>query len=1129
MKSLFKSLVFFLLAAGFVACSQKEETVEEPTPLPPQEEVEGEFAYIFNLDSPDVKTSFESDHVKWSEGDMVGSYTSQSDVSKGNANKSTSVTIDGSGNPHVTIRSNVALLAGDMVYAYYPYNNRNNSKESGEVTLEIPRNQVSGNIDAMPMVALPFELTDDVPSYTDTEVGTLQFVNLGSVIQLNIFSTDPAFQGETIENVTFQAGSECAGTFTYDLTALNETSPAAISGYDETDVVVTGRATVGSSVENAGVFYIVVAPGSYSGTFKIRTNRADYTYVSSTARTYERAHVKPLGINLSSANWTPVTGYDSSIDSPREFAAFLAGTSASDTGSYTLTCDLDMTGYDNVSAAGFGGTLDGGEFSIMNLTSGVPLFATNSGTIQNLILDASCTFVAASKEFAPLVKMDDGGTYTSVRNKADVTLTATANETEQVILGGLVAVAKGATFSNCSNGGEIKYDATGYNHKQVALGGIVGLIDNSTANSTFSSCVNRGPITLLAVYGDPNVSFTYGGDGNSKGINVAGIAGVSTYNATYKASFDQCNNEEAGTIYLKHTDITGLAADTGNTGPVCVTGILGMGQADFNKCKNYALIKAESLITGDPSESEMKKRNYLLAVGGISGMGWDVLGMSSCTNSGNIEVEYYGLYDADDKWRAAVGGICAYPGYNTGSYAYYCKMQGDITVTGSGTMAVGGIFGWSGKQIKNNVTSDCSISFNGRKGDVGGLVGYVAGSAANYTIKGCTCAASIFAESDWGPYNKDWYIHIGGLMGRWAGANSGSYPSMTNRDGDPCVFSGSISSDYQVRVGVVVGRVTGSSKTIVFGESDNPIQASGTIQRGNLSETTITSDNIETYKCGSNANTGTTTIYVACLDTKLACLNIREGSHWADRKGAIVSMINGEHPAIIGFQEVKDLDYWDHLTEDHPWDYLKDHLSAYTGYRAGTDDCHTPFMYDSSILTVTGTGCFWLRDNYSTAGDSWDGYVRSATYANIYNKNSKKNYFFINTHLPLSQDGQQKAMDLLESRISALNTNNYPVILMGDFNTVFSNSVFDDIKKSMNNTRYAASSVYSTANRDLYTYNAFGDSSKDRNKVDHIWVSKSAKTLYYVTLTQSVHNYGGYTTNNETFLSDHYPIIAVIS
>lgn len=1126
MKSKFKFFVCFLLAAAFVACAQKEEASDpEEAIVPSTEQTEGEYAYVFSLASPESsesKTDFASDHVSWNAEDLVGSYALTS------LNKSTPVTIDGSGIPHITIRSSVPLSAGDMVYAYYPYSSKNNSKEADAITLEIPRNQVSGSADAMPMVALPFELTEDVPSYTNEEVGTICFLNLGSVIMLNIFSSDSAYQGETIENVTFQAGAACAGSFTYDLTTVDAESPAAISGYEETDVVVSGRAAVGTSTSDAGVFYIVVAPGTYSGTYKIRTNRADYTYVSGKSRVYSRAGLKPLNIDLASANWTPVTGYDTSIDSPREFAAFLAGTSSSDTGSYTITCDLDMTGYTITSASGFGGTLDGGDYSIKNLTSSVPMFATNAGTIQNLVIDASCTFTPGSKEFAPLVKIDNGGTYTSVRNKADVTLTATANETEQIILGGLVAVASGSTFTSCTNSGEIKYDATGYNHKQVALGGLIGLIDNSSANSTINSCVNRGPVTLLAVYGDPNVSFTYGGDGNSKGINLAGIAAVSTYNGTYKASFDQCENETAGTIYLKHTDITGLAADTGNTGPVCVAGIVGMGQADFNKCKNYALIKAESLVTGDPSESEMKKKNYLLAVGGISGMGWDVLGMSSCTNSGNIEVEYYGLYDADDKWRAAVGGICAYPGYNTGTYAYYCKMQGDITVTGSGTMAVGGIMGWGGKQIKNTVTSDCSISFNGRKGDVGGLVGYVAGSADKYTIKGCTCAASIFADSDWGDAGKDWYIHIGGLMGRWAGANSGSYPSMTNRDGDPCVFSGSISSVYQVRVGVVVGRVNGSSKTIVFGESDNPIQATGTIERGGLSQTAITSANIDTYKCGSNANTGTTTIYVTCPDTQVACLNIREGSHWADRKGAIVAMINGEHPAIIGFQEVKDLDYWDHLTEDHPWDYLKDNLSAYTGYRAGTDDCHTPFLYDSSILTVTGTGCFWLRDSYSTAGDSWDGYIRSATYANIYNKNSKKNYFFINTHLPLTLEGQANAMALLESRISALNTNNYPVILMGDFNTVFSNEVFNSIKTWMNNTRYSAASVYSTANRDLYTYNGFGDTSKDRNKVDHIWVSKSVRTLYYVTLTQAVHDYGGYNTNGEKFLSDHYPIIAVI-
>ena len=1126
MKTTFKFFACLLLAAGLLACSQKEAPLE-------REEEDGEFSYVFKVGDPETKTTFDTDHVAWSADDLVASYARTS------LNKSTPVTIDGGGIPHITIRSSVALSTGDMVYAYYPHNSANNSKEATAVNLEIPRNQVSGSADAMPMVALPFELTDDVPSYTNQEVGTLRFLNLGSVVKLNIFSSNAAYQGETIENVTFQAGTACAGTFTYDLTSVDASSPAAISGYAETDVVVTGNGaspiTVGTNSSDGGVFYLVVAPGSYSGTFKIRTNRADYTYVSDKSRTYNRAGLKPLNIDIASANWTPATSYDTSIDSPREFAAFLAGTSASDTGDYTITADLDMTGYSITSASGFGGTLDGGDHSIMNLSSNVPLFAKNGGTISNLIIDESCSFTVSSNNFAPLVAEGTDGTYNSVRNKASVTFTATADVSEVMIIGGIVAVSAGETFSSCSNSGAITFDATGKTHVATSIGGIVGLVnDNEGKNAVFNSCVNRGPISLYAKYGDPTGVLVTGLD--AKGINVGGILGTTGYSGSGSTlTFESCINEAAGIITFRHTNVDELPRVTDSTGPLGIAGIIGLGSnSSFNKCRNYALIDVKSTLTDPTSwaenESNEKKRtNYMMCVGGIGGYGWDAIGgMSSCINEGDIEVEFYGVYTDNDGTHPAVGGICGGVCWNSGSgYAYYCKQRGNITVTGRSTMAVGGIFGFCGKQIKNEVTGN--ITVNGLKGDVGGLVGYLQGDAQYCTIKGCSFSGDVFADSCWGDAGKTNYYCLGGLIGRWAGANTGSYPCLTNREGDPCVFSGSVSTVYQnSHVGVIVGRIRGSSATKVFGESDNPIQASGTITKNGLSQTTIMSSNIDTYKWGSNE--GTTTMYVACPDTKVACLNIREGSHWSDRKGAIVAMINGEHPAIIGLQEVKDLDYWDHLTEDHPWDYLKDNLSAYTGYRAGTDDCHTPFLYDSSILTVTGTGCFWLRDNYGTAGESWDGYVRSVTYATIYNKNSKKNYFFVNAHLPLSADGQERAMALLENRISALNTNGYPVILMGDFNTVFSNDgAFGSIKTKMNNTRYSAASVLSIENRDLYTYNAFGDSSKDRNKVDHIWVSKSVKTLYYLTLTQSVHDYGGYSTNGEKFLSDHYPVIAVIA
>ena len=885
MKQKYLYVTGLLLCVALVACTQKEEPIKPDLPEEgeaiPEDEVtpEGEYTYIFNLasqddaDSEGVKTVFGTKYVAWEAGDQVGSYTSLSTVGTGNANKSTGVKyVDG--NPQVYIRSNVALSAGTTVYAYYPFNSRNNSKAADEVTLEIPRNQVSGSADAMPMVSLPFVLGDgDYPKYTDLYVGTLQFMNLGSVIKLKIFSSDSAYQGETIENVTFQAGDACAGTFTYDLTAINESSPAAISVSGETDVVVTGRATVGSSKENGGVFYIIVAPGTYGGTYKIRTNRADYSYVSGTDRTYKRATIKPLNIDLASTNWTAVTGYDDSIDSPREFAAFLAGTSSSDDGSYTITADLDMTGYTITSASGFGGTLDGGDHAIKNLTSSVPMFATNSGTIKNLTIDESCAFTVDDRIFAPLVAEGTDGTYRSVKNKASVTFTASSNVTEVMIIGGLVALSAGEKFYSCSNSGAITFEATGKTHVATSIGGIVGLVnDNDGKNAVFDNCVNRGPISLYAKYGDPTGVFIPGLD--AQGINVGGILGTTGYSSSGSTlTFVSCINEATGIITFRHTNVDELTLKTsGNTGPLGIAGIIGLGSnSSFNKCRNYALIDVKSTLTDPTSWAEDRKNqnlrvNYIMCVGGIGGYGWDAIGgMSDCSNDGDIEVEYYGIYEAGYDKHPAVGGICGrgFRGNGQG-YANYCIQRGNITVTGRGNMAVGGIFGFDGKQIKNVVSGD--ITVNGLLGEVGGLVGYLEGSAANYTIRGCTFSGSIFADSCWGENGMTGYYNLGGLIGLWVGANTGSYPSLTTYTDDksnvfPCVFNGSVSTVYQnSNVGLIVGRIRGSSATKVFGESGNPIQATGTIEKNGISQTTIANDNIGTYKWGSNE--GNTTMYV---------------------------------------------------------------------------------------------------------------------------------------------------------------------------------------------------------------------------------------------------------------------------
>lgn len=554
------------------------------------------------------------------------------------------------------------------------------------------------------------------------------------------------------------------------------------------------------------------------------------------------------------------------ISTGEQLKEWLSSISENTTDVAALANDIDMTGVEITAASGFAGTLEGQGFAIKNLVSSVPLFAENSGTLKDVVLDSSCEFTAASNEFGAFVAHSVGGTYKNVVNKATVKYVATSDVDFEIILGGIVGRAGSTRFENCTNEGLVAFEAPGFVHKNATVGGIAGLVNHEEGSSSFSSCVNKGKVSLDAKYGDPVNQFSGTGTNNAIGVNLGGIAGTSTYNDENSTTFLLCTNDEAGIISLNHSDIGPLPALTsGSTGPVGVAGILGFGQAHLNKCKNLGLIQARAVAEGEPAESVMKKKNYLLHVGGMIGMPWDDIEIESCTYSGNIEVEYDGLYDNDDRWRSSVGGIAGQGAYgSTGTCANYCKTTGNITVNGHGTMAVGGIFGLFGKQIKNTVTSDCHITVNGRKGDVGGLVGYVAGGAGNYTIKGCTCAATIFADSDWGDAGKDWYYCIGGFMGRWAGAvGEGSNASCTSRDGDPCVFSGSISSIYQgPRVGIIVGMVRGSGKKVVYGESNNPIQVSGTFARKDVEEVAISSDNLETYQYGSNE--ANTSIYAVC-------------------------------------------------------------------------------------------------------------------------------------------------------------------------------------------------------------------------------------------------------------------------
>lgn len=281
--------LFVSVAAAAMAFASCEMVVENSVP-------QDEYVYTFTLGSADeTKATIGENSVVWEEGDQMGVYTiSTSGTSYnryGDITPGTPATME--------ISSYYALSAGDMVYAYYPYTS-NNSTVATTVSMSIPTSQ--DGKDDMPMVSLPIAMASDLAERTDVNLpaGELKFVNLGAVIEFNVYTDTDAYADEVVKAVSFESDKAIAGNFTYDITTVDYSDKTTLQIPALTDnkvVAPVNNVTVGTR-ENPIVVNMVVAPGSYSGNVVVTTDKATYTYSITEAKEFVRSAIKPFGLNL---------------------------------------------------------------------------------------------------------------------------------------------------------------------------------------------------------------------------------------------------------------------------------------------------------------------------------------------------------------------------------------------------------------------------------------------------------------------------------------------------------------------------------------------------------------------------------------------------------------------------------------------------------------------------------------------------------------------------------------------------------------------------------------------------------------------------------------------------------------
>lgn len=313
-------------------------------------------------------------------------------------------------------------------------------------------------------------------------------------------------------------------------------------------------------------------------------------------------------------------------------------------------------------------------------------------------------------------------------------------------VGGIVGYNKG-TVSSCSNAdaGDMTFaSATGQSPYSLRVGEVGGVIGRNEGE--VSNIQNAGDITLSRTENSANVEMKFGGvigistvsidGGASKNISNSGNISI-TYNPTTvttdglrfggivgsaQASVKSVTN--SGKVIYKLSQAAamnklymgGIAGEIKDTANVVVSGCVNSGEVYFNAAQNAA-----------------HAGNYL---GGIFGRTVNAgVAVSGCTNSGNI---HGGNSSKQNGKTFYLGGIAAY--IDGVSSVDNCENNGVLlndqfnnTNTKEGSTFEGGIVGFAlGTEsdhitisnVRNDVNAEGGIITGGRRGYIGGTVGY---------------------------------------------------------------------------------------------------------------------------------------------------------------------------------------------------------------------------------------------------------------------------------------------------------------------------------------------------------------------------------------------------------------------
>ena len=585
--------------------------------------------------------------------------------------------------------------------------------------------------------------------------------------------------------------------------------------------------------------WVTVDPASGSGTVTVTVSVTDNENVD--GRVGEVVFAPELSSTTNKLTIQQKGDNKVNIKTGQALAEWIAGLNKESLDEARLASDIDMTGITLVPAEDFSGILDGEGHAIKNLKSTKPLFERNSGTLKNIVIDASCSFEPDTLIFGALVARNDGIVKDCI-NKADITRTIEPTDKESNLVAGLIGISSpkeedGIVISGCQNYGKVSLVVT--DNGKFTTQGVAGIVAYSLTPLT--NCENYGDVSLSGGYhtrracpvrdpSDPeNIEI---GEFYNKKVSSS-VGGVAAWAI---APLNNCKN--AGKVYWTESKVEGMSTSPAR---IFTGGVAGTYYGAVSDCSNTGdlIIKVVS-STGE----DFSGQNHQHCIGGVFGAYNNPVddvnsknrgtSVSGCTNSGAITMDAY-----TSKSITHVGGVVGWPASESDDthadrwgLMSSCTNSGAITVSGTVNVRVGGIVGVT--PYMENCSNTGKINIKGAKdfSEIGGLAGHHWGYAQ--TVKNCSSTADIECAS---------VVDAGGFFG-WVGNSSKESQSASVEGGS---FSGNIKVGGGSEAGMLIGGFAKNQIKATIGSSAYPVEVSGS-----LNGTTITSSNAATLLWGVN-------------------------------------------------------------------------------------------------------------------------------------------------------------------------------------------------------------------------------------------------------------------------------------